>query len=437
MAQSSSTRGAPAPSEAIGALSPRHRILGGFAAFCPIVGLVSARGMATFLIVGALALLLAKPRSLALSPLRSAIVALGSLALLAAASIFWSTAPEISRLQTLQVVGIAIPGLLVIGTCLGIGAKPAAPMAPPWLPFGFAFAACVLLAEQLSDFPLYRLLHLLPAATEVESYVHNKAATALAVLLFPALLTQTGDGTANSGFGGTSRQAALAAFALLAILATPSQSALLAATGGLIVLVAARWREKPVRNAIVYVSIAAAVAAPAIALLLPPDAATSLGWLPYSAAQRVEIWRHVGQTVAEHPLLGIGMDGARHALSIAPGSIRGSLHPHNVFLQVWLELGVIGVAWLVGFLLFVGSLIGRMPVEARPYADAALAAAVLVSSFAWGIWQTWWIATLFVTVALLVAATGSAFGKVGSGGDAAARADAHFSESRSTHQTAG
>src|SRR5690606_41888109 len=138
-------------------------------------------------------------------------------------------------------------------------------------------------------------------------------------------------------------------------------------------------------NGIVYLSIAVAVAAPAIALILPPDASTTLGWLPYSAAQRIEIWRHIGQAIAEHPLLGIGIDGARHTLSVAPGSIEGAPHPHTALLQIWLELGVIGVAWLVGFLLFLGSLIGRTPVEARPYADSALAAADLVSGFACGI----------------------------------------------------
>ena len=403
MAQSSSTRGAPAPNEAAAPLCPHHRLLGGFVAICPVVSLVSARGMATFLVAGALALLLARPRSLALSPLRGAIAALGSLVLLAAASVVWSSAPEISRVQTLQLIGIAVPGLLVIGSFLGHRARTIAEKPSRWLPYGFAFAAWILLLEQLLDFPLYRLLHLLPAGGEVEAYVHNKAATALAVLLCPTLLAQTCNGAAGSSLGGTRRQAALAALALLAILSTPSQSALVAATGGLIVLAAARWRERLVRNGIVYLSIAVAVAAPAIALILPPDASTTLGWLPYSAAQRIEIWRHIGQAIAEHPLLGIGIDGARHTLSVAPGSIEGALHPHNAFLQIWLELGVIGVAWLVGFLLFLGSLIGRMPVEARPYADAALAAAVLVSSFAWGIWQTWWIATLFVSAALLVA----------------------------------
>lgn len=359
--------------------------------------------MAIFLVAGALALLLAGFRSLALSPLRGTIAALGSLALLAAASVVWSPAPEISRLQTLQFVGIAVPGLLVIASFLGSGATATALKPCRWLPHGFAFAACILLVEQLSDFPLYRLLHLLPAGAEVEAYVHNKAATALAVLLFPTLLALSSNGAAGASVGCRRRQVGLAALALLAIFSTPSESALLAVMAGLFALAAARLRESLVRNGILYISIAAAVAAPAIALLLPPDVSTTLGWLPYSAAQRVEIWRHIGQAIAEHPLLGIGIDGARYTLSIAPGSIEGALHPHNAFLQIWLELGAVGVAWLAGFLLFLGSLIGRMPIEARPYADAALAAAILVSSFAWGIWQTWWIATLFATVALLIA----------------------------------
>lgn len=363
---------------------------------CPLVGVLSARGMPILLASGAVALLIVERRRPSL-PGAATWLAFGSLILIAAASALWSVEPETSLLQSLQLLGIAIPGLLLIGV-LADASPDRGRSQMVWLPVGVATAAGMLLVDLLADFPIYRLLNALPAGHEIEPYVHNKAATAVAVLLFPAwsVLAESAGGDRRP----TISRSALVIAASAGILVTPSQSAMVALAAGLCAVLAARARERMVRGAITILAVGGAISAPFAALLLPEGSSGLVDPVSYSAAHRIEIWRLAGELVLEHPLLGIGMEGARHALTVREGLREGALHPHNLFLQIWLELGLVGVVWLVGFLLYVHVRIGRMAIALRPFADATFAAALLVSCFAWGFWQSWWLSTLVVTAAL-------------------------------------
>jgi O-antigen ligase len=71
------------------------------------------------------------------------------------------------------------------------------------------------------------------------------------------------------------------------------------------------------------------------------------------------------------------------------------LHPHNQALQIWLELG--GVAAVI-VAIFGGVILNRF--SAARIAEAPLFGLVtsyLVFAFlSFGVWQNWWIATLFL-----------------------------------------
>ena len=82
------------------------------------------------------------------------------------------------------------------------------------------------------------------------------------------------------------------------------------------------------------------------------------------------------------------------------------LHPHNAVLQVWLELGGVGVALGFGPLIFTIWRAFRSPAwRTRPVQamiSAAAAAAVSVALISFGIWQEWFLSGLFVATAFVV-----------------------------------
>jgi O-antigen ligase len=123
-----------------------------------------------------------------------------------------------------------------------------------------------------------------------------------------------------------------------------------------------------------------------------------------SAGHRLMIWSFVGERIAERPLAGWGLDAAR-AIPGGKDPIRPSetwlpLHPHNAPLQVWLELGVPGAVLfaLLVALLWQGLATVPWPRIFVAAAGTSLAIAVIASFATYGIWQEWWLATLWFSL---------------------------------------
>ena len=121
-------------------------------------------------------------------------------------------------------------------------------------------------------------------------------------------------------------------------------------------------------------------------------------WLPNSARARVIIWEYTAERVLEHPWLGIGADstralrGQRDTAEQPAGFIykrTTAWHAHDLFLQTWYELGLVGaiLAALAGSA--VALRMSVLPFESQPFAAATFAVFMAISAFAWGIWQTW------------------------------------------------
>lgn len=121
---------------------------------------------------------------------------------------------------------------------------------------------------------------------------------------------------------------------------------------------------------------------------------------------RVEIWRYVNELIAARPYQGYGFDASRivgQSATLMP-SFEGKtsfLHPHNGMLQLWLELGLVGVllflsAATFGFNAFLKTNPNRL-------ALATFCATVVTSAVIWslsfGAWQGWWLAVLGLTAA--------------------------------------
>jgi hypothetical protein len=141
--------------------------------------------------------------------------------------------------------------------------------------------------------------------------------------------------------------------------------------------------------------------------------------LPKSAQERVVIWSVYAKNVMQRPLSGIGADATPalqeafqslqfpHRTSRSPPSPARphayATHSHNVYLQVWYELGAPGALLLLGFGLSLLYAIGRMREELQPYAFAQFSMVATLVAFSYGIWQHWFLSAIaFGAAALLL-----------------------------------
>lgn len=132
-----------------------------------------------------------------------------------------------------------------------------------------------------------------------------------------------------------------------------------------------------------------------------------------SSRARVVIAQSFGAAVAAEPWRGAGYGTAgrfpdvpaaqalepemRHMLAVG--------HPHNSFLQVWAELGLVG-AILAGALLFLSlRAVAALPGRVVPAALGLVAAAAAVAFVEHGAWQAWWTASLGAAITWLRAAS--------------------------------
>jgi len=127
--------------------------------------------------------------------------------------------------------------------------------------------------------------------------------------------------------------------------------------------------------------------------------------------QRLAIWEYVSGLIREDPIFGYGFDSSR-ALGAAGVKLAGTgwdalpLHPHNAFLQIWLELGAVGILIACLIISSIASSLLRLankPLVAATYC-ATIAAIGVIALVSYGAWQQWWIATWGIVWGYLVLA---------------------------------
>jgi O-antigen ligase len=154
--------------------------------------------------------------------------------------------------------------------------------------------------------------------------------------------------------------------------------------------------------------IAYALLAPVISThLLTLDGVTDLGDRAWTGTySRIGIWQEAARLIAERPILGHGFDATR-ALSAQSALIPGTswpalpLHTHNGILQIWLELGGVGIAITVAFMAAAARTLWPLTSNRLHTALvlATLASTAVITLVSFGIWQHWWWATWMLTAA--------------------------------------
>jgi len=393
----------------------------------PLVYAASLATVAAMLVLTIAALIASRQHSVSImvGSIR-ALVVFAPLLVWMLASAAWSLDGAASVEVTLRLAVLFLSGTLLV---MSFARLPLKQLRRPLiaLALGFSGAAVVVVVDLKLGGHLARFLHE-PRLNGVDPALgYGRAATVHATLLAPVLV-----GLLRLGFPRLAVGFVLLAAA--AILETSSLSAKTALAASLLVLVAVwllprfRWIEFGVFGCAVV----------GLPLMFPlPLGAEATCWLAdhkASAAHRLEIWSFVAEHIRQRPFAGWGLDAARrlpggttpviiHHCDEAdrPNGIALSnqalpLHPHNAILQVWLELGGVGVALGFGPLIFAIWYAFRRPAwQTRPaqaMIAATAAAAVSVGLISFGIWQEWFLSGLFIAAAFVVLSARQSAGAV-------------------------
>jgi O-antigen ligase len=107
--------------------------------------------------------------------------------------------------------------------------------------------------------------------------------------------------------------------------------------------------------------------------------------LPKTDSLRMDYWSHAIDWLALHPVRGWGLEASR---MFGPGIV---LHPHNVPLQIWLELGVTGAAAAAAFWGLAFARLSRPSPSLAAAVTAASAMVYVLFGVNFGVWQEWWL----------------------------------------------
>ncbi len=325
---------------------------------------------------------------------RNHLLFFGAFILFGALSGLWGLVPGNAFKQALILSGVVFAGLVLLDAGQNITAGEREYIGKI-LVISAIFALTLLIFEYLSNGLLAKTLR---NADETNSLsVYRRSAAALALLLWPLLLT-VNQKLPRIGKGLVFVCGTLAIYVLDN--QTASGSIII---GGMSYLV---FRFSPVKllkllGVVVVLGILIAPVLPRT--LLHPDSIQS-GHLS-SLKHRYIIWGFTAEKIIEKPILGWGLNSARSipggSKNVIPGTHGQALplHPHNGILQIWLELGFVGAIFLATFVYYLVSGI-RKPMITRSDKSvlaSGLVAGLVIFCSSFGIWQAWWMSALIFT----------------------------------------
>jgi O-antigen ligase len=202
--------------------------------------------------------------------------------------------------------------------------------------------------------------------------------------------------------------AALCGITALIFYGTESQSAQMALGIAAIIFVAfpVRWRAAWVALGL-FIIIAMSFA-PWIATWMFDALAANAKTVPWIsrgyAAERMEIWDFIARKIFENPIYGFGLEAARDIEHFETKNLYNPvdhvLHPHNFILQIWIEFGALGIAFVSALYAVILKAIYEQPEMLRRFLLALFLALSAVAATTYGLWQAWWLGVFIVIAAL-------------------------------------
>ncbi|MBL6621986.1 MAG: O-antigen ligase family protein [Rickettsiales bacterium] len=137
--------------------------------------------------------------------------------------------------------------------------------------------------------------------------------------------------------------------------------------------------------------------------------------IPPSQIARLCMWQYIGKLVLDKPIIGYGFNSSRYLTDEEEGCVIPVdeakynddltsnfgiyMHPHNIFLQSLLEMGIIGFSLF--FLLFLSVIFNVSKIKnlnlQRIYLVVFLSY-IFIGLIGYGIWQNWFISALLLAL---------------------------------------
>jgi len=383
---------------AFSSLSPRASVL-----LLIIVGIASA------------ALCQPKARALIARGLKGPIIITGAVLL---TYLVWSAGWALDQAAALsKTAGVAVIAAVAavsfagIGELDGVAARRAAKIFLMGAAVGAVFVAIEFATGQSITRALFNIVPILRPedgkdvavdggrVVKIARYELNRNIAVLVLLLWPALAVLL------QGQERWRIWLAAAAVALTGLLAFSSEheSSMIAISVGVAVLLAGMLGRRLVGRALTVAwCLAFLLIVPASLLAYQKAELHHAAWLPTTAQARIIIWGYTAEQVVKNLVLGIGVRSTRvldtallPSAERAEGDVfarRPGRHAHNLFLQSWFELGLIGVVLVMGFGVLILRRLANLSHELQPFAYALFGTFMAIASFAWGMWQTWLLA---------------------------------------------
>lgn len=246
----------------------------------------------------------------------------------------------------------------------------------------------------------------------------NRSVAVLNMFLWPSLLCAV---SLWSGRRSKLITLALIGCAALTTFGSEHETSKLALVVGLLCFAIASWRRQA---AVVVVGVAWTLMVLGCVVVAQvaydPLELHKASWVQRSAQARFVIWHNTAAHIAEAPILGAGVrtgyaedERRKRGAAPAPETKTGPTihrHSHNVYLQTWFELGVVGAALFLTAGLAALWAVTRLAAHTQPYALATFAAFSMEIASSWELWQTWFMSLFALTMIYMALAIRSAEG---------------------------
>ncbi len=124
---------------------------------------------------------------------------------------------------------------------------------------------------------------------------------------------------------------------------------------------------------------------------------------------RLEIWDYIGRYAMQSPLLGHGIEITRTVEDFDSGQVFNIgyttiLHPHSFIMQIWIEFGLLGILLCIAAFGAVLKAIHSITDEQyRRISLTMFLTSLLIASFSYGIWQSWFLGMFCLVGGVLLA----------------------------------
>ncbi|MBF0166160.1 MAG: O-antigen ligase family protein [Alphaproteobacteria bacterium] len=390
-----------------------------------LIALHMARGVAPLFVVMAVFALAwhVWPQRHALTVGKPYLFLLAAFCLWAILSALWAFDPVSNGLGALRMGALMLGGLFLVSSARRLD-EAQARLFRRFFILAYVVILLLIAIDLLSGMQILRLSYALrgiyPAEDFNFSHDAKHRAVLLALLLPPAFLAARHEAGLKWTLG-------LAALAALVIAAHRSETAILCLLAGPLAALLAFLRPKPVLWAGL-IGLTVLFAAPA-ALMNNPPSAQAFGHahpeLSPSLRHRFAIWEYALGRISERPILGHGFDAAReiggrepkrhldlgidfYGHRYTPYFEPIPLHTHNGVIQLWLELGAVGAVIGAALLMLAwkGALSKADPLR-RAGSVALFATAMVPMLSSYGLFQNWWVGSVWIALAALETETGA------------------------------